>query len=618
MLFSFDHVTYGYNGEPVVEDVTFELHEGERVGLLGGNGEGKTTLLRLLMGELAPDSGAVLRKNKLNIGYLEQTGGFERTDDVYSAMEEVFEEDKRLIASLEEVQREMSVPNADLRVLSARAEALQKRIASRDSYNFHVKIETVLNGMGFKSFYTREIPTMSGGEKTKLKLCRLLLEQPELLVLDEPTNHLDVKTLFWLEEFLSSFKGALLVVSHDRYFLDRLTARTLELEHGRLTSYKGNYSRYKVLKAERVKELEREYAKQQEEIAKLQTYIDKNIVRATTAKSALSRVNKLERMERVEKPLLPPPPPRFSFVYNEKPYEKVVDTDVFDLSVGGKTLLKGVKFTLMRGRKCAIVGDNGTGKTTFLKFLLSRDPRVRFGKFTRAAYYDQENADLGPEDRVLDAFWSKYALMSQTDARKLLAQAGLDSEDVQKKVKELSGGLRAKLELSLLEAKRGNFIVLDEPTNHLDLPARESLEEALNAFDGTVLFVSHDRRFIEAVADCICCLENGAMTFFDGGYQAFLQSRKTENARTMSEAPPPQKAENGYRSKEERAREARIRTRTKEIETRLETLEKEEAALNDLLVQSAADYKKAMEISARLDDIHKETDALYAEYETLI
>ncbi len=269
MLFSFDNVTYGYIGEPVIENVTFELHEKERVGFLGGNGEGKTTLLRLLMGELLPDSGNILKKNGLCIGYLEQTGGFESSATVYAAMEEVFEEDKHLLSRLEEVQREMSEQNADLRILSAKAESLQKRIAARDSYHFRVKIDTVLGGMGFRDFYNRPIPTMSGGEKTKLKLCRLLLEEPELLVLDEPTNHLDVKTLFWLEEYLTSFKGALLVVSHDRYFLDRLTSRTLELEHGRLTSYKGSYSRYKVLKAERVKELEREYERQQEEIAKL-------------------------------------------------------------------------------------------------------------------------------------------------------------------------------------------------------------------------------------------------------------------------------------------------------------------------------------------------------------
>ncbi len=618
MLFSFDNVTFGYNGVPVIENVTFELHEKERAGLLGGNGEGKTTILRLLTGSLIPDSGSVLRKNNLRIGYLEQTGGFESSATVYGAMEEVFEEDKRLLSRLEEVQREMGGPHADLRILSAQAESLQKRIAARDSYHFRVKIETVLNGMGFRGSYGHPIPGMSGGEKTKLKLCRLLLEEPELLVLDEPTNHLDVKTLFWLEEYLSSFKGALLAVSHDRYFLDRLTSRTLELEHGRLSAFRGNYSRYKVQKAERVKELGREYERQREEIAKLRDYADRNIVRASTARSALSRVNKLERMELAEKPLLPSPPPRFSFLYDEKPYEKVIDTDTFDLTAGGKILLKDVKFTLMRGRKCAVAGDNGTGKTTLLKFLLSRDPRVRFGKFTRAAYYGQEDDGLDPGGRVLDAFRDKFALLSQTDARKLLAQAGIGAADAMKKVGELSGGLRARLKLALLEAERGNLLILDEPTNHLDLPARESLEEALQKFDGTVLFVSHDRRFIENIADCICCLENNKLTFFDGGYGAFLQTRKSENAHTVSAPPSPQKSGSGYRSKEERAKEAQRRERTVAIEARLRDLEREEAELNGALARDYADYRKVLSITARLGEIREESDKLYEEYGTLI
>ncbi len=536
MLVSFDHVTFGYTGDPVVEDVSFELSEGERVGFLGGNGEGKTTVLRLLLGLLTPDVGTVTRKARCTVGYLEQSGGFAGMGTVYSAMEEVFAEDIRLLSRLEETQREMSAPNADLRVLSARAESLNKQIAARDSYNFRVRINTVLGGMGFGDFYDRPIQTMSGGEKTKLKLCRLLLESPELLVLDEPTNHLDVKTLFWLEDYLSSFRGALLVVSHDRYFLDRLTSRTLELEHGKLVSYKGGYSRYKILKAERVKELEREYERQQEEIAKLQTYVDKNIVRATTAKSALSRVNKLERMELIEKPVLPPPPPRFVFSYDEKPYEKVIETDNFDLFAGGKLLLKNTKFTLMRGRKCALVGDNGTGKTTLLKFLLSKDPRVHYGKFARFAYYDQENADLDPEERVLD---------------------------------------------------------------------------------GTVLFVSHDRRFIESVADCVLLLEDGGLTFFDGSYSDFLQTRKTVSPPPMSENQAPHKSE-GFRSREERSREAQRRVRTKEIEARLESIEQEEAELNEQLISCAADYKKVMEITARLNALHDESDLLYAEYETLI
>ena len=620
MLVSFDNVTFSYIGDPVVEAVSFAINEGERVGFLGGNGEGKTTVLRLLVGELTPEQGAITRKARIRIGYLEQSGGFESASTVYGAMQEVFAEDRELLARLDEVHAAMGTASGEeLKALAARADSLQKRIAARDSYHFEVKIKTVLNGMGFEEFYGRQVATMSGGEKTKLKLCRLLLEEPDLLVLDEPTNHLDVKTLFWLEDYLSTYKGALLVVSHDRYFLDRLTARTLELERGRLTSYKGNYSRYRVLKAERVETMRREYEKQQEEIARLQDYVDRNLVRATTAKSALSRVNKLERMEILEKPALPPEPPRFRFTYSDTPYERILHAENFDLTAGGKTLLRGAAFTLTRGEKCALVGDNGTGKTTLLKYLLSKNPQVSVGRMVRIAYYDQENAELDGEERVLDAFWGKNAGLSQTDARKILAQAGLDSEDVQKQVKELSGGLKAKLCLALLEARRGNVLVLDEPTNHLDLPARESLEEALRAFDGTVLFVSHDRRFIEQIATCICHLENGTLTLFKGSYSQFLETQKVAPMSEVSPSKRDEKPENSaYRSKAERAREAFVRSRTKEIETRLGVIEKEEAELNEKLVAVAADYLAVREITERLDKLHEESEALYQEYETLI
>ena len=617
MLIHLDNVTFGYNGFPILENVCFMLSEQERVGLVGGNGEGKTTLLRLCLGMLSPDSGSVTRKNGIRIGYLDQSGGFESDATVYGAMAEVFEEDRQLIDRLRETERQMADANEDeMRILAARCESYHKRIAARDSYSYEVRIKTVLGGMGFGAVYDQKVNTMSGGEKTRLKLCRLLLEAPDLLVLDEPTNHLDIKTLFFLEDYLSSYRGALFIVSHDRFFLDRITSRTLDLEHGRVVSYQGNYSKYKILKAEHLTRQEKEYKKQQEEIARLKEYVDKNIVRATTAKSAQSRVKQLDRMELIEKPIPPPARPVFSFSYDERPYERVIYAPAFDLKIDGKILLRSAEFTLMRGEKCAILGDNGTGKSTFLKYLLSNNPTVQYGRFARTAYYDQENADLDPEDRVLDAFWGKYALLSQTDARKLLARSGLSADDVCKKVKELSGGLKAKLELSLLEARRANVLLLDEPTNHLDLPAREALEEALKTFDGTVLFVSHDRRFIEQIATRIVILENGTLNCFSGTYAEYLE---TKSAVPQTEPPKKTKtADSSYRTKEDRAREAKRKTRTREIETRLEQIETERETLNSELIASAADYLAVQKITARLTELQTEEDALYAEYETLI
>ncbi len=617
MLIHLDNVTFGYNGFPILENVCFMLSEQQLVGLGGGTGMGKTTLLRLCLGMLSPDSGSVTRKNGIRIGYLDQSGGFESDATVYGAMAEVFEEDRQLIDRLRETERQMADANEDeMRILAARCESYHKRIAARDSYSYEVRIKTVLGGMGFGAVYDQKVNTMSGGEKTRLKLCRLLLEAPDLLVLDEPTNHLDIKTLFFLEDYLTSYRGALFIVSHDRFFLDRITSRTLDLEHGRVVSYQGNYSKYKILKAEHLTRQEKEYEKQQEEIARLKEYVDKNIVRATTAKSAQSRVKQLDRMELIEKPIPPPARPVFSFSYDERPYERVIYAPAFDLKIDGKILLRSAEFTLMRGEKCAILGDNGTGKSTFLKYLLSNNPTVQYGRFARTAYYDQENADLDPEDRVLDAFWGKYALLSQTDARKLLARSGLSADDVCKKVKELSGGLKAKLELSLLEARRANVLLLDEPTNHLDLPAREALEEALKTFDGTVLFVSHDRRFIEQIATRIVILENGTLNCFSGTYAEYLEAKSS-----VPQTEPPKKtktADSSYRTKEDRAREAKRKTRTREIETRLEQIETERETLNSELIASAADYISVQKITTRLTELQTEEDALYAEYETLI
>ncbi len=609
MLLSFEHVTFGYTGVPIVKDVSFSVHEKERVGFLGGNGEGKTTILKLLTGELTPDEGNIVKKSGLTLGYLEQSGGFTSDSTVYAAMEELFEEDRRLIARLRETESQMaSADSEEMRVLAARAESLNKRIAARDSYHYDVRIRTVLGGMGFESVYDQKVSTMSGGERTKLKLCRLLLEEPELLVLDEPTNHLDTSTLFWLEDYLTSYKGALLVVSHDRYFLDRLTSRTLELE-------KGNYSKYRILREEKRKEEERLYEKQCEEIAKLQDFVDRHIVRATSASSAQSRVKQLERMERLEKPVPPKRPPRFSFSFDEQPYECVLRAEHFDLTADGKILLKDASFTLMRGQKCALLGDNGTGKSTLLKFLLSGDGRVRLGRYVRIAYYDQENAGLNPADRVLDAFWGVHRSLSQTDARSLLAQAGLDAEDVQKTVGELSGGLKAKLALAMLEAERGNVLVLDEPTNHLDLPAREALESALKEYTGTILFVSHDRRFTEAIADRVVLIENGQLLPFDGGYQEFLSRKKEPPKKQPAEEKKPTE---GYRSKEDRAREAQRRNRIRAIETQLAELEAEDAALREELAACGRDYLRAQKITARQTEIAELSEKLYEEYGELI
>ncbi|MBR2023225.1 MAG: ABC-F family ATP-binding cassette domain-containing protein, partial [Clostridia bacterium] len=516
MLISADNITFGFNGEILFEKVTFSLNEGDRVGLIGPNGEGKTTLIRLLLGELEPESGKLFIKNGIRMGYLAQNGGYDSNHTVWEEMCEIFAEDTQTIQALRDVEKRIAQTDESdplFTTLSAKYESLNKKIASRDSYNFEVKIRTILGGMGFENAYEQRISTMSGGEKTRLKLCRLLLEQPELLILDEPTNHLDVKTLFWLEEYLSTFKGAILTVSHDRYFLDKLVTQIYELENKSLCTFKGNYSKYKILKAEKTAHLLKEYEKQQEERAHMQEYVDRNLVRASTTKMAQSRRKALEKMELIEKPKLPAPPPRFVFSYAEKPYENVLTVQNLTLTAGDKVLLKNADFSVTRGEKCAVIGENGTGKSTLVKRIMqNKDKAIALGRFVKLACYDQENANLNPENTVLSELWERHVSWEQTKVRSVLAQAGLPAEDMDKKVRMLSGGERAKLALAVFSTENGNVLILDEPTNHLDLPARESLEQALQAFDGTLIFVSHDRYFIRALADKMLELDNGTVT----------------------------------------------------------------------------------------------------------
>ena len=627
MLLNAENVIFGYDDKIILDKVSFTVNEGERIGFIGANGEGKTTLLRILTGQLIPDAGAVYKKSGLKWGYLEQNGGFESDGTVYGEMRAVFSDVFGAMDKLRETEKALSLApfgSDEYRRLAAAYEGLEKRIAAADGYNADVKIRTVLGGMGFEKAYDQKSSTMSGGEKTRLKLCRLLLEEPEILFLDEPTNHLDVKTLFWLEDYLSSYKGAIFAVSHDRYFLDRTANKIFELENRRIFSYRGNYSKYKILKAERIAYEEKEYEKQQEEIASLKEYIAKNIVRATTAKSAQSRVKKLENMEMLEKPLPPPAPPRFSFAFTENCSEVALTATDLSLAVGDKKLFGGAAFEIRRGEKVAVIGENGTGKSTLIRTVVEgNDPAIRRGRYVKIGYYDQENARIDPNETVLGALWHKHTYMSQTQARSLLAQAKLSEEDVDKRVSALSGGERAKLSLVLLEAEKANFLILDEPTNHLDLAARESLESALKNFEGTLLFVSHDRYFIQNLADKIIEIEGGKVTEFKGTYDEFTDRKRADDARRAQilQAEQPEKnAQSSYRSKADRAQEAKRKQRVRELEEKISVCEAEIDSINAEIAKPeiASDYKLLGEKCARLDALHREADALYAEYEKLI
>ena len=624
MLINFKNVRFSYGGNLIFRDVDFAVNEGEKVALVGANGEGKTTLIKLITGALTPDYGLVAAKNGITVGLLEQSGGLDSDNTVYEEMRTVFAQDFAAVERLQTLSAALASCSADSReygIVSAKLEAAQKYVAARDSYNVDVKIRRVLNGMGFEKFYDRVVSVMSGGEKTRLKIAKLLLEQPDLLILDEPTNHLDLSTLAWLEDYLSSFPAAVLVVSHDRYFLDKVCRRTLEIENKTLSLYPGNYTKYKQLKAERFALALKEYEKQCEERAKLQEYVDKNIVRATTAKSAQSRVKQLEKMEGLQKPYTPPAPPKFTFSYDAPPYERVLTIRDLTLKIGGKTLFAGGNLSVVRGQKIAIVGPNGAGKSTLLKHILTGgDPAVEVGRYVRFAVFDQENANLDPQNTVLAELWERHVAYGQTEVRASLARCGLVPEDMDKKVCELSGGERAKLALCVFENERGNVLVMDEPTNHLDLPARESLEKALKAFDGTVIFVSHDRYLISAVADSVVEILNGALTVYSGGYAGYLAAKQAaaveeERTRVAAERERYEQAKKeSYRSKKDRAAEAARKADIKRIESAISSAECEQKQLTAQLYECAADYKKANEVSRSLDELNKKLEELYEEY----
>lgn len=631
MLIDFNGVAFGYGDNLIFSDVDFTINEGARIGLVGENGAGKTTLIKLITGELYADAGTVTIRNGIKIGYLEQNGGYESENTVYAEMKGVFGEELSAIAKISEISQSLTAceyGGKEYQRLSAKLESLNKFVAATDAYNVEVRIKTVLNGMGFADFYDRKIGTMSGGEKTRLKLARLLLESPDLLILDEPTNHLDIKTLYWLEDYLLTFKGAIFVVSHDRYFLDRVTTSTAEIENHRLKEYAGSYTKYKVLKAEAYNLALKEYEKQQEEIKKLQTYIDKNIVRATTARSAQSRVNKLERMEILEKPFTPPPPPRFKFSFTERPAEIVLKVAGLNLEIGGKRLISGGQLQIMRGEKVAIVGENGAGKSTFLHAICGEeyDRSIIVGRNVKFALYDQENANLDRDNTVLDELWSRHVAYSQTEVRASLARCGLYPEDMYKKVGELSGGERAKLALCVFENSGGNVLVLDEPTNHLDLPARESLESALKAFDGTVIFVSHDRYFITALADKVVEIADCSLRTYEGGYEGYM-SEKSREAQLAAEreesnrrAEYEREREASYRSKKDRAEEARKKGEIKRIEGEIAAAEAREGELSAKLSDPSVtgDYKKLNEVLGEIQSLRTRIEQLYAEYGELL
>lgn len=626
MLVNLIDIHKNFGAFEVLKQINLKIEDNDRIGLIGVNGAGKTTLLNILTGEMECDSGEVVTKNGIHIGFLKQNIGLDTDNTIMDEMKLVFRDLIHMQEELKHLYHEISLVSCHqsslYRELSAKMAKLQTVFEQKDGYQIEVKINTVLTGMGFQEKDNDTvISTLSGGEKTRLALCKILLEEPDLLVLDEPTNHLDFKALTWLEEYLKNYKGAILMVSHDRYFLDALVTEICELRKNELIRYPGNYTKYKVLKQERLEFLEKEYEKQQNEIASLKEYIAKNKVRASTAKSARSRENALERMELIEKPDDYDKTAKIRFEYDYEPVKDVLQVENLRLTVGdGIVLSENIHFQVSRGEKIALVGANGVGKSTLLKTILGKlpvsDGRILVGRNVNTAYFEQENTELHMEKCPFEELHDRYPNLFEQKIRTALGCVLLTGENVFKKIKSLSGGEKAKLKFAAMMLKKGNFLILDEPTNHLDLNTKEVIDQALQAYKGTILMVSHDRYLLKKVPTKIIEMTGKELLSYPGNYEDYLA--KKSQVSKEPELPKEKKTETNryFRSKEERAAEAKRKNELKKTEAAIAEYENEiaqlEADISDEKIVS--DYALLSEKCSRMEICKTELNRLYEEW----
>lgn len=626
MLLRLNDINKFYHGNQVLSHVSLTVEDQDRIGLVGVNGCGKSTLLRILTGQELPDhivegDGEVAVSGKTTIGYLEQMGGLEKDSTVWEEMRSVFRpllETQERMHQLEAAMQEGDLSGAE------EYHRLQTWFEDNDGYQIDVKIRTVLNGMGFApDTYDRVISGFSGGEKTRLAIAQLLLEAPNLLILDEPTNHLDFQTVMWLEDYLKDYKGALLLVSHDRYFLDRLCTSVCEIERGKLTRYKGNYTAFTQLKEAAVARQWKEYEMQQKEIAKLEDYVARNLTRASTAKSAQSRVKQLEKMERIEKPPAAQKQARIQFTYEADPPVELLKVQGIDISVGEgtarKTLLPELSFEVRRGEKWGIIGENGIGKSTLLKIIQGKLPhlgKVRWTSNVKISYFEQESTNLHPAKSVMQEIHDCVPSWTDLEVRKLLGQVRLTGENVFKPVGVLSGGERAKVCFAVMMLEHGNVLILDEPTNHLDIAMKEVIEDAMETFGGTILFVSHDRYLLDRVADHILELKADGAFVYQGGFSAWRDAQQKASAAEAAAAaetqePRPPKGEKpAYRSKKQRSQQAKFRADLRSLEQNLDRMQEELDQLTAELADEAvcSDYQLMQEKCARMEELRVAMD----------
>ncbi|MDS9152090.1 ABC-F family ATP-binding cassette domain-containing protein [Streptococcus pneumoniae] len=617
-----------FAGEVLFDNINLQVDERDRIALVGKNGAGKSTLLKILVGEEEPTSGEINKKKDISLSYLAQDSRFESENTIYDEMLHVFDDLHRTEKQLHQMELEMGEKSGeDLDKLMADYDRLSENFRQAGGFTYEADIRAILNGFKFdESMWQMKIAELSGGQNTRLALAKMLLEKPNLLVLDEPTNHLDIETIAWLENYLVNYSGALIIVSHDRYFLDKVATITLDLTKHSLDRYVGNYSRFVELKEQKLATEAKNYEKQQKEIAALEDFVNRNLVRASTTKRAQSRRKQLEKMERLDKPEAGKKAANMTF-QSEKTSGNVVLT-VENAAVGydGEVLSQPINLDLRKMNAVAIVGPNGIGKSTFIKSIVDQIPFIkgekRFGANVEVGYYDQTQSKLTPSNTVLDELWNDFKLTPEVEIRNRLGAFLFSGDDVKKSVGMLSGGEKARLLLAKLSMENNNFLILDEPTNHLDIDSKEVLENALIDFDGTLLFVSHDRYFINCVATHVLELSENGSTLYLGDYDYYVEKKATAEMSQTEEASTSNQAKeaspvNDYQAQKESQKEVRkLMRQIESLEAEIEELESQSQAISEQMLETN-DADKLMELQAELDKISHRQEEAMLEWEEL-
>ena len=621
-----------FSGDVLFDNINIQVDERDRIALVGRNGAGKSTLLKILVGEEAPTSGEINTKRDLNLSYLAQDSRFESSNTIYAEMLNVFaglRADEKRLRDMEMKMAELT--GSDLDKLMTDYDRLSEDFRQRGGFTYESDIRAILNGFKFdESMWEMPISDLSGGQNTRLALAKMLLEKPELLVLDEPTNHLDIETIAWLENYLVNYQGALIIVSHDRYFLDKVATVTLDLTKHSLDRYVGNYSKFMDLKAEKLATEVKNFEKQQKEIAKLEDFVNRNIVHASTTKRAQARRKQLEKMERLDKPTEGQKSANMTF-HADKVSGNVVLT-VRDAAIGydDEILSEPISLDVKKMDAIAIVGPNGIGKTTFIKSVVGKLPFIKgtstYGANVEVGYYDQTQSSLTPSNTVLDELWNDFATTPEVEIRNRLGAFLFSGDDVKKSVSMLSGGEKARLLLAKLSMENNNFLILDEPTNHLDIDSKEVLENALIDFDGTLLFVSHDRYFINRVATKVMEISENGATIYLGDYDYYLEKKAELEELARLEAEENQGPEetqvasagaSDYQAQKASQKEIRkLSRRIEQIENELETIEERLGKISVAMLETN-DVAELSDLQKELDDLSVNQEALMEEWSDL-